>query len=437
MSIAQTKAVESSSFPTPPGSPQSALKISALLAGIGLVIVGNSLQGTLLGVRAGLEGMTAETIGAFMSTYFIGYAVGSVFAPGLVERVGHIRVFAALASVASAVALAHAIIVEASVWVALRFIHGACHAGLIVIAESWLNAGTERTNRGRVLGIYGVVANVAWIVGQLMLNFSPPSSFVPFAVVSICLSLALVPVSLSRAGVPGVVSASRSRFTRLLEISPVGLVGTFFVALSMGAFWGMGPTFAQDIGLTDAGISLFMAIAMTGALLLQWPLGWVSDITDRRKVILAASAVGALACVGLALSVNQTLTVLLALSFIFGALTFPVYSLCVAHANDQVERDEVVAVASGLTLVFGAGAAIGPFAASLVMAQIGPAGLFVFCAAVLALFSGYGLWRIRKRAPTAPEEKESFVVMPTGTTHASMPLHKHGSGKAPGEKAPA
>lgn len=435
MSIAQTEAVERSSFPPPPARPQSALKISALLFGIGLVIVGNGLQGTLLGVRAGLEGMTAETIGAFMSTYFIGYAVGSVFAPGLVERVGHIRVFAALASVSSAVALAHAIIVEASVWVALRFIHGACHAGLIVIAESWLNAGTQRTNRGRVLGIYGVVANVAWIVGQLMLNLSPPSSFVPFAIVSICLSLALVPVSLSRTGVPGVVSASRSRFTRLLEISPVGLVGTFFVAVSMGAFWGMGPTFAQDIGLSDAGISLFMAIAMTGALLLQWPLGWVSDITDRRKVMLGASAVGALACVGLALSVNQTLTVLLALSFMFGALTVPSYSLCVAHANDQVGREEVVAVASGLTLVFGVGAAIGPFAASLVMAQIGPAGLFVFCAAVLALFSAYNVWRIRRRTPTAPEEKESFVVMPTGTTHASMPLHKHGSGEVPGDKA--
>ena len=249
------------------------LSLSALLSGVAILVLGNGLQGTLLGVRAGIEGMAAETIGLIMSAYFVGFAVACFVVPPLVERVGHIRTFAALASIASAVALAHAIFVTAGVWILLRIAQGACYAGLIMVIESWLNASTSRRHRGRVLATYSVVLYAAWALSQPMLSVAPPSDFVLFCIVSICLSLALVPITLMGSGGPGFVTASRTGLRRLYQISPLGLVGALAVGAVTGALLGMGPTFAQNNGLSDFGISAFMGLTIGGALALQWPLG--------------------------------------------------------------------------------------------------------------------------------------------------------------------
>lgn len=415
--------------------PNSRLQIGALLAGIALLVLGNGLQGTLIGVRAGLENMGSQTIGMVMSAYFVGYVASSLLVPRLVQEVGHIRTFAALASVASAVSLAFAIIVSPATWIVLRIIHGACYAGLVIVIESWLNIATERNSRGRVLAVYGVVVYGAWAASQPLLNLSAPSGFVLFCLVSICLSLALVPITLMRATAPGVVEVGRASMRRLFKISPVGIVGAFAVGLVTSAFFGMAPTFAQRIGMENGEIAAFLGVTMIGALALQWPLGWLSDHIDRRLVILGVAFGTCASALGLAWNTDGGMTTLLLLSFSLGAFALPTYSLCVAHANDGIDATEVVSVSSGLILVFGLGSTVGPFTASLVMEAMGPGGLFLFMASValvLALYDMFGLVTIPK---IAERRKSSFVAMPQ-TSHAATRLHKHRTGKDSGRVAP-
>lgn len=259
--------------------------VSALLFGIGLLVLGNGLQGTLLGVRAGLEGFRQETIGLMMSAYFAGYVAGSIWCPRLIDQAGHIRVFAALASIASAATLTHALTIEPTSWTFLRALNGACYAGLGIVTESWLNGHAAPGRRGQLLAIYGVVTMGAWAASQLLLNLADPAGFVLFCLVSVLLSLALVPIALTRAAVPVTADQSRVSLKKLYTISPLGFAGCLLTGLAMSAFWGMGPTFAQQIGLNNIHLSLFMAAPIVGAVVLQWPLGWVSDQIDRRGVI--------------------------------------------------------------------------------------------------------------------------------------------------------
>ncbi|WP_306120894.1 MULTISPECIES: MFS transporter [unclassified Roseitalea] len=407
----------------------------ALLLAVALLVLGNGLQATIVGVRGGLEAMSQEIIGLIMSAYFVGFVLGSVYIPGLIQQVGHVRTFAALASIASAAALGFVIFVGPFPWVMLRAVTGACFAGMVIVTESWLNAGTTRDRRGRVLAVYSLVFYAAWAGGQPLLNVAPVDGFVLFALVSVLFSLALVPITLTRTGVPGVVEADRADLKRLHQISPLGLIGAFALGLSVGAFWGMAPTFGQRIGLTEAEISIFLMLPLIGALLLQWPLGWVSDLVDRRWIILGACSAAAVCASGLMLTWDVRPFPFYLLVLLLGGFAMPVYSLCVAHVNDQIDTGEVVAAASGLILVYGLGSALGPFAASVVMGQFGPAGLFAFMSAILGLFAIYGLWRIGVSAAPDKGRKESYVSVPQ-TSHAVLPLHKHSPQRTPGKRAP-
>lgn len=410
-------------------------ELIVLLVAVILLVLANGLQGTLVSVRASEEGMADEIIGIIMSANFVGFVAGSVLAPHLVQRVGHIRAFAALASTASAVALALAIFVDPVVWTALRAAHGLCYAGLIIVVESWLNASTERSARGRVLAIYSVTVYAAWAISQPLLDLAPTDGFILFCVVSIALSLALVPITLSRAGVPGVVQATRLGLRRLYEVSPVGVVGAFVTGLTASAFFSMAPAFASTSGLSDGQIAIFIAMPLIGALTLQWPLGWLSDLWDRRIVISGAALGAVLIGLGLMLAAANGLMWLFALAFLLGGTMMPIYSLCVAHANDHVTTEEVIAAASGLILVYGLGSTLGPFLSSLLMGRIGPSGLFLFIAGAMAVFVAFTLYRIGRQSPTAREDKESYIAVPQ-TSHANLPLHEHGSGEAEGEPAP-
>jgi MFS family permease len=411
------------------------VQLWALLAGVALLVAGNGLQATLLGVRAGLEGMADETVGVVMSAHFAGFVAGSIYAPSLIQRVGHIRAFAALASIASAVALCFAIFATPLAWIALRGLHGACYAGLVIVAESWLNASASRERRGRVLALYMIVMYGSWTASQLFLTLAPADGFVLFCLVSVCLSLALVPITLTEAGIPGVVAATRLKLGRLYALSPLALVGSFVLGLTVSAFFGMAPTFAQSIGLEKDAIAIFVGAMLTGALILQWPLGWLSDRVDRRYVIVGTSAVAAAIAALIAAYPEASPGRLIALSCLLGGATMPAYSLCVAHLNDHIEEDELIAAASGLVLVYGIGSAMGPFAASVVMGSLGPEGLFVFIAVAMVAYAVYSGYRFTQRAAPAPEDKESYTAVPQ-TSHAALPLHRHGSGKAEGEPAP-
>ena len=270
---------------------------------------------------------------------------------------------------------------------------GFAYAGLILIAESWLNAHAVAATRGRLLSLYGVVTMGVWALGQGLLNLSSPDGIVLFLIVSILISLALTPITLLPGHPPAIPQQERLSLHRLLMLSPLGTAGAFLSGLALSAFWGMGPNFAQENGLDTAGISIFMASVLAGALVLQWPLGWLSDHAPRRLVIAGAALAAAAAAAGFVAVGSTGLPVLLALGFLFGGFGIPLYTLCVAHANDRLQASEMLAAARGLLLLNGLGAAIGPFMASLSMSRFGPSGLFAHAGTLLAVLATVALLR--------------------------------------------
>ncbi|MGR3381907.1 MFS transporter [Roseovarius indicus] len=416
--------------------PRISFRYLSLLVSVAFLVIGNGLQQTLIGLRAGIEGYSEETIGAMMSAYFVGFVVASIHAPRVIQAVGHIRAFVAFASAASAFALCFAIFVSPPVWIVLRVLQGACWAGLIIVVESWLNASAERGWRGRVLAIYSIVMYAAWAISQPMVALAPVSGFVLFALVSICLSLALVPITLSRAGNPGVVLATRVGLARLFAISPTALAGAFILGAAVAAFFGMAPVVSQQVGFTDAQTGTIISAALIGALVFQWPLGWLSDKVDRRIVLLASSVAGVVAALLFAAALAQSNHLaVVAIAFLLGGALLPLYSVCLAEVNDRIGEEELIAAASGFVIVYGVGSAVGPFVAGLVMGWAGPFGLSWFIAAILGLFAAYGALRIRRREKTATAEKQGYVATPS-TSHAALPLHRRGPDRAKGEAAP-
>lgn len=374
--------------------------VAALLASVGLLVLGNGLLGTLLVVRAGYEDFAGASIGIMMSMYFAGYALGSVLLSRVIVSAGHIRAFAGFASIASVTVLLHLLFIDPLAWMLLRVVTGFAYAGLILVVESWLNAHAVAATRGRLLSLYGVVTMGVWALGQGLLNLSPPQGIVLFLVVSILISLALTPITLLPGRPPAIPPQERLSLHRLLTLSPLGTLGAFLSGLALSAFWGMGPNFAQENGLDTAGISIFMAAVLAGALVMQWPLGWLSDHAPRRLVIAGASLAAATAAAGFVLAGAASLPVLLVLGFLFGGFGIPLYTLCVAHANDRLQASEMLAAARGLLLLNGLGAAIGPFVASLLMSKLGPSGLFAYAGTLLAVLAMVALLR---RAQGQPE----------------------------------
>ena len=361
--------------------------VVTLLVSASLLVLGNGLQGTLLLVRTGNEGFRGEVIGIMMSAYFAGYALGAILLPPVVASAGHIRAFAGFASLASAITIVHVLLLDPWVWVLLRAATGLLYAGMILVIESWLNAHATSSSRGRLLSLYGIVTMGSWALGQGLLNLSSPDEVVLFLIVSILISLALVPITLLPSRPPMVPRHAPLALWQLLQLSPLGTLGALLSGLALSVFWTMGPAFAQGAGLGTAGVSAFMAAALLGALLLQWPLGWLADRRARRTIIAVAALAAALGGSGLALMKDAELPVLLLLSFLFGGFGIPLYTLCLAHANDRLSAEEILPAARSLLLLNGIGAALGSFAAGAAMSWFGPEGPFMQAAALLAFLA--------------------------------------------------
>lgn len=404
--------------------PYPRVKTSALLLGVCFLGLGTGLQGTLLGLRAGLEGMSEESIGLMMSAFFVGYGLCSILVPHMVTAVGHVRTFAALASIASVAALFHLLHVSAPAWILFRLLNGGCYAGLILIAESWLNSCAEQTHRGRTLAVYNIVLFGSFALSQALINLASPAEFNLFCLVSILLSLSLVPITLSRATVPGTVSASRLGLGRLFAISPLGVCGVFLVGLWMSSFVGMGPLFAHQIGLEEAGVSLLMGIGMAGPIVFQWPLGWFSDRVDRRWIVIFAAGIAGV--IGLCIafeSASPSLVGMASLVFVYEGLSIPIYSICVAHVADLISRDDILSAASSLISVYGVGAIFGPFVSGVAMGEMGPKGLFVVSSVLGFAFVGFSLYRLTSREAITKALKRSFVAVPR-TSHVILHMDK-------------
>ena len=386
--------------------------IAALLLSVFILFLGNGLQGTILPIRGGFEYFSSVELGVLGAVYYAGFTIGCLVGPWAVRRAGHIRAFAVFTTIASSSAIMHAMFVDPFPWYFFRGLTGLCFAGIFMVIESWLNENSSNENRGQVLSIYQIVSLGALTGGQLLINLANPGGFELFALITVLISLAIVPVSLTTATQPAPIQQFRLRLRWLYRISPVGAMGCLTVGFANGAFWGLAPVFAQRSDLTLEQISYFMSAAIIGGALFQWPLGRLSDRIDRRYVVTIACVCGALAGAGLAYVGGRSFESLLVLGLVFGGFAFPLYSLCIAHANDMVEPGDRVDVSSGLLLIFGIGAVLGPFIASAVMDLAGHRAMFLYTAAVHLMMAAFTVYRTRRREAVAPAERDDFVAVP-------------------------
>ena len=380
-----------------------------LLFGMGLAMMGNGLQGSLLGLRASSEGFGTMTTGLVMSGYYAGFIAGSQVTPILVSRVGHVRVFAALASLVSVSALLHIIYISPLAWIMMRLTTGFGFAGIYIVAESWLNDGITNEARGQLLSVYMVVTLGGMGSGPLLLNTADPNGFVLFILVSVLFSLALIPILLSVGRMPAFEAPLKVRLRELYEEAPLGLIGCFVTGLSNGAIIGLGAVYAQAIGFSVAEVALFMSVALWGGVLFQWPLGRLSDSYDRRLVLTATTFMAALAALLGLLAGPVSKAVLMMCFGLLGGMAFSMYSLSLAYTNDRLVPEQMVAASSGLVLTGGIGAMLGPLVAGATMSVLGAYGFFVALVLIHLSLGLFALYRMR-RVPAVPADEQGPPV---------------------------
>lgn len=389
--------------------------VSALLLGIALMMVGSGALSTLLGLRMAVSGAPSWQVGMVMTMYFAGIVIGATYAQKLIAAVGHIRAFAAFGSLVSAAALAHALHYDPWYWAGLRMLFGFCAVGMFMCSESWLAERSDNTTRGQIFALYQVAIYLSQGAGQFLINIPDSSGFLILAITSVLMSLAIVPVAVTRVQAPPLPKPVRFRFVKLWETSPTGMTTAFASGLMLGAIYGLGPLFAQRVGLETSQVANFMGAVIIGGLVLQWPIGRISDSIDRRTVMLGVALATAFTCLALLGKGVQHGNGLLALAALFGGLSFTLYPLAVAYTNDYLEADDLVPASGGLIMAYGLGAAVGPAAASWAMDGLGPDGLFQFCGAVAGLTAAFIALRMSQRDAPAMADQGDFTAMPRTT----------------------
>ena len=388
---------------------QAIAAVFTLLLGVAVILAGNGLLGTLLGVRGEIEGFSATMLGMIMSAYFAGFLVGTFRIPRLIRRIGHVRVFAALASLASVAILVHGLYVHPLLWLGLRFLTGLCIVGLYIVIESWLNQRTPNEQRGSVFSAYMTTTLIGLGAGQLILVTGDVLRLELFAVASVLLSLGLVPVAMTPVREPEIPEAHRLGLRKLIEISPLGVFGCVFSGLASGSFWGLGPVFASAIGLDKGGVAGFMAATIAGGIVMLWPVGRMSDRFERRKVLSWACILASMGALVSALVVESGAIWIMAGGFVYGTFAFSIYSLSAAHTNDHVDASHVLEVTSSLQLLWAAGAIAGPLVAGVLMQRIGPEALMLFIAVASLAPAGFAAWRMRVSRPIPVSDQADFV----------------------------
>ncbi len=358
----------------------------ALLLGIGFIMVGNGLQGTLLGVRASLEGFEVFTTGVVMSFYFSGMLIGSILTPKLVARVGHIRVFAALASTASIAILLHSIYVNPYTWSLMRLVTGICFSGLFVVTESWLNDRASNENRGAILSVYMVVVTLGMGSGQFLLNVADPASTDLFILISVIISFALVPILLTARPAPAFDQGESMSIFALYKVSPLAVISNALTGAAHGTAFGLGAVYGLQKGFDNSLVALFMASFLWGGFLLQWPIGMLSDKYGRRGVML----------------INAVVAVM------------PMYSLCIAYASDRLSPEQIVSASGAMVMASGISLSVGPILVAFAMSRFGPDVYFLgmavaFLAIVLAVLNS-----MRYREVTAEDVEDQSPILAAG-----------------------
>jgi MFS family permease len=379
----------------------------ALFLGFALYQVGNGLQRILLPIRGQAEGIGAGSMGMVMAFHFAGYLIGAKFITRALATVGHIRVFAALASLASTAVLVNAILVTPLSWSVVYMVSGFCNAGVFVVLESWLNDRASNTTRGMILGLYMMFMMGGTAGGQLLINVGPPQGFELFVLSSVLISAAVIPVTLSASSTPPMTTPESMPVRELYRTIPSAVVGLFLCSFVQSAATSMGAVFGTEAGMSTAKVASFTSVAVVGAVVLQIPLGTLSDRYPRRGVI---AIVGAISCAiaGLGTLVSPSSSLILLVNFAFGAFVFPLYGQFVALANDWIPPEKRLAAASGIVMVSGMGAVFSPMVLAFAMEAFGPVGYYGTLATVLAMMVVYLLYRIQRREAVPVELQSTF-----------------------------
>jgi MFS family permease len=386
----------------------------ALLLGMMLLMVGNGLQGTLLGVRGGIEGFSTFEMSIVMSAYFAGFLGGSRVAPEMIRRVGHVRVFAALASFISAILILYPAFAHPVAWALGRVVIGFCFSGVYVTAESWLNNSADNTNRGKALSVYMIVQMFGIVSAQVLLAMGDVSGYALFIVSSVLVSISFAPILLSISPTPAFETAKPMPLKTLIKISPLGCFGMFLLGGVFSAQFGMSAVYGVAAGLTIVQISLFVSSIYVGALLMQYPIGWFSDRVDRRLVILIVASLGGVMSL-VAFSFDQYFSALLVAAFIIGGTSNPLYSLLIAYTNDYLEADDMASAAGGLIFINGMGAIAGPLVTGKVMDTFGTQAFFMVIATLMLTLTGYAGYRMTQRSRDGVEDGSYAPVMPSSS----------------------
>ena len=395
----------------------------ALLVGIVLIMLGNGMHFTLIGLRGGIEGFSAAELAVVTSGYFLGFLSGARFTPVLIQRVGHVRVFAALGSFMSAGLIAFTLLAEPWAWTVLRVLVGFCMSGIYVAAESWLNNAATNETRGKVLSAYMIAQTLGIIGAQALLTLGDAATAGLFIGASILVSISFAPILLSVTPAPAVEVARPMSLRRLFSGSPLGTVGIFLLGGVYATQSGMGAVFGTGIGMTASEVALFVAMLFAGALVLQYPIGWLSDRMDRRKLILGAAVVGGTACAlgwiagtSAGWAEGAGLWPLMAAAFLAGGVTTPLYALLLAYTNDFLSAEDMPAASGGLVFTFGLGAILGPLATGWAMQGLGPFAFWLVLGATFAVMALYALYRMTQREAVSAEDTESYLgVLPTAS----------------------
>ena len=406
----------------------------ALFTGFAILITAHGFQGNLLQVRSVMEDFSFITTGIIMSGYYLGYFVGANMIPNLVSKVGHIRVFAAFASMASLSILIHATFVNPIVWTLGRFLTGYSLIGVYIVVESWLNDRATNRNRGGVLSIYMFITFIGLAIGTLLLNFNKPDQFEPFILISLLFSIALIPILLVKRSAPKFKKISFIKIQQLYKISPLGTFSMFCTGLIHSAIFGVGAVYAASMNFTIFEVSLFLFLITIAGAIFQFPIGYYSDRHDRRIILIGCTFLSTLFCtlaifasggsfenMYLASSVGMDKIMFLIFVTLYAGFALPMFTLNLAYVNDFIEKERFVAAGAGLQIIFGIGAMGGPFLASIFMNMYGANGFFVFLA-IFHLFIGlFGMYRITKRN-YEDNPDSTFTPLPRNITPLGIEL---------------
>ncbi|RVU86436.1 MFS transporter [Leucothrix sargassi] len=390
-----------------------------LFLGLAFLMLGNGLQGTLVSWRANFEGFSASTTGWIMTAFYIGFLAGSLLTGKLIREVGHIRVFAALASLASTAVLVQILFIDPFMWIIMRLVTGFCFAGVYVVVESWLNARSDNESRGRILSLYMIVSYAGLAGGQLLFKVADPTAMSLFLLSSILLSLALIPLLISRVTAPVEEESESMSVLKLLKISPAGVASITLTSMVSGIVFGMGAVFAANAGMSISQTALFMSVFIAMGAIAQWPVGWVSDNFDRRLVIIALCAISGVLIL-LLCQIDPKSFLFVAVFGLFGAAALPVYSLSVAHTNDRLKPQQMTSASSTMVLFSGLGAAAGPITVGYLSTSFGNVMFLVYLGGIHLVLGLVVLYYVYQRDAVPDEYQVDHQLMTARMTPIAL-----------------